>query len=186
MGIAPQTIHIPKWGTFLTTLVHSIARRRRPPRIRWPKVTLTWWQELQKRLAKTLRWWQQLKKKFPTAPLLLRQANRRRHVPQVNLNFAVRIPLRQLKQTRFCWPFSNWRRTPIQPISITTLAESRNCLNLFQRRCLHSAENQRNLNCLKMFSKQVWKFTISWRRKTKKQLPLSHAWWCSANFQKHH
>ena len=41
-------------------------------------------------------------------PLLLCQANRRRHVPQVNLNSAVRIPLRQLKQTRFCWPLNNW------------------------------------------------------------------------------
>ena len=48
----------------------------------------------------------------------------------------VRIPLRQLKPTRFCWPFNNWRRTPIQPISITTLAESQNCLNPSQRRCL--------------------------------------------------
>ena len=28
------------------------------------------------------------------------------------------------------WPFNNWRQTPIQPISITILAESRNCLNL--------------------------------------------------------
>ena len=36
--------------------------------------------------------------------------------PHVNLNSAVRIPLRQSKQTRFCWPFNNWRRTPIQPI----------------------------------------------------------------------
>ena len=60
---------------------------------------------------------QQLKKKFPTALLLLRQANRRSRAPQVNLNSAVKIPLRQLKQTRFCWPFNNWRRTPIQPIS---------------------------------------------------------------------
>ena len=30
----------------------------------------------------------------------------------------MRIPLRQLRQTRFCWPFRNWRRTPFQPISI--------------------------------------------------------------------
>ena len=40
------------------------------------------------------------------------------------------IPSRQLKQTRFCWPFNNWRRTPTQPISTTILAESRNCPNL--------------------------------------------------------
>ena len=41
--------------------------------------------------------------------------------------------LRQLKLTRFCWPFNNWRRTPTQPISITILAESRKCLNPSQR-----------------------------------------------------
>ena len=70
---------------------------------------------------------------FPIAPLLLRQANKRRRAPQVNLNVAVKIPLRQLRRTKFCWPFSNWRRTSIQPISITTLAESQNCLNLSQR-----------------------------------------------------
>ena len=91
--------------------------------------------------------------KFPTAPLLLRQANRRRRAPQVNHNFAVRIPLRQLRQTRFCWPFSNWQRTPIQPISTTTLAESRNCLNLSQQQCLRLMGNQRNSNCLKICSK---------------------------------
>ena len=30
MGIAPQTIPIPKWGIFLTNLVNSIAQRQRP------------------------------------------------------------------------------------------------------------------------------------------------------------
>ena len=49
---------------------------------------------------------------------------------QVHLNFAVKIPPRHLRQTRFCWPFNNWRRTPTQPISTTILAESRNCRNL--------------------------------------------------------
>ena len=33
MGIAPQTIPIPKWGIFLTTLVNSIAQRQKPTRI---------------------------------------------------------------------------------------------------------------------------------------------------------
>ena len=80
---------------------------------------------------------------------------KRRRVPQINLNMAVRIPLRQLRQTRFCWPLSNWRRTPIQPISITTLAESQNCLNPSQRQCLRLMENQRNSNCLKICSKRV-------------------------------
>ena len=48
-----------------------------------------------------------------------------------------------------------WRRTPIQRISITILAESRNCLSLSQRQCPHLTENQRNLNCLKICSKRV-------------------------------
>ena len=34
MGIAPQTIPIPRWGIFLTTLVNSIAQRQRLSRIR--------------------------------------------------------------------------------------------------------------------------------------------------------
>ena len=70
------------------------------------------------------------KKRFPTAPRVLHQGNRRRRAPQVNLNFAVKIPLRHLKQTKFCWPFSNWQRTVIQPILTTILAEFRNCRNL--------------------------------------------------------
>ena len=107
---------------------------------------MTWWQEVQKRFAFDLTWWQEFKKKFvsiptwrqklktrfPTAPLVLRQENKRRHAPRVSHNFAVRIPLRQLEQTRFCWPFNNWRQTVIQPISTTTSVESRNCLNLSQ------------------------------------------------------
>ena len=75
--------------------------------------------------------------------------------PQVNHNFAVRIPLRQLKQTRFCWRLNNWRRSPIQPISITIIAESRNCLNPSQRQGLRLMENHRNLSCLKICSKRV-------------------------------
>ena len=61
----------------------------------------------------------------------------------------------------------NWRRTPIQPISTIILAESRNCLNLWQRQCLRLTENQGNSNCLKIYSKRVWKSTISWRKKTR-------------------
>ena len=167
MGITPQTIPNPNWCIFLINLAGSIAQRQRPTHTWWPKITLTWWQEVQKRFVTTLTRWQQLKKKFPTALLLLRQANKRRRARQVNLNFVVRIPLQQLKQTKFCWPFNNWPRTPNQPISITVLAESRNCLNLSQRRCLRLMENQWNLNCLKIFFKRVWKSTISWRKKTK-------------------
>ena len=55
--------------------------------------------------------------RLPTAPLVLRQENKRSRASQVSHNSAVGISLRQLRQTRFCWPFKNWRRTPIQPIS---------------------------------------------------------------------
>ena len=79
----------------------------------------------------------------------------KRRALQVNINFAVRVPLRQLKQTSFCWPLNNWRRTPIRSKSITILAESRNCQNLSQRRFLHLTENQRNLSCLNIYSKRV-------------------------------
>ena len=34
-------------------------------------------------------------------------------------HFCSENTLRQLKQTRFCWPFNNWRRTAFQPISTT-------------------------------------------------------------------
>ena len=70
-------------------------------------------------------------------------------------NFAVRIPLRQLKQARFCWPFNKWRRTAIEPTSTLTSVESRNCLNPLQRQCPHLIENQKRSNCLKTYSKQV-------------------------------
>ena len=155
--ITPQTISIPKRGIFLITLASSIAQRQRPTHTWWPKTTLTWWQEVMKRFVTILTQWKQLKKKIPTAPLLLRRANKRRRVPQVNLSFAVRIPLQQLRQTRFCWLFSNWRRTPTQPISIRLLAEFRKCLNPSQRQCLRLTENQRNSNCLKICSQQIWK-----------------------------
>ena len=75
--------------------------------------------------------------------------------PQVSHNFAVRIPLQQLKQTRFCWPFNNWRRTVFQPILTTTSVESRNCLNPSQLQCQHFMENQKILNRSKIYSKQV-------------------------------
>ena len=81
--------------------------------------------------------------------------------PQVSHNFAVRTLLRQLKQTRFCWPFSNWRRTVIRPISTTTSQESQNCLSPSRQQCPPLTGNQRSLNCLKIYSKRVLKSTIS-------------------------
>ena len=176
-GDRSSTDPYPEGGIFLTTRDNSTVLRQ----TWWRKPILTWWQELQekfvtiltcwqevqKRFVTTLTRWQHFKKRFSSALLLLRQANRRRRAPQLNLNSAVRIPLRQLKLTTFCWPFNNWRRTPIQPISTKILAEFRNCLNPSQRRCLRLMANQRNSNCLKIYSKRVRKSTISWRKKTR-------------------
>ena len=116
---------------------------------------VTWWQEFKNRIAIVLTWWQEFKKRFPTAPLELLQGSKRMRAPQVSHNFAVRTPLRQLKQTRFCWPFSNWRRTLILPMSIPLVTESRNCLNPSRQQCPPSMGNQRSLNCLKIYSKRV-------------------------------
>ena len=63
--------------------------------------------------------------------------------------------LRQLKQTIFCWSFNNWRRAVILPMSITTVTNFQNCLNLSRQQCPPSTGKQRNLNCLKIYSKQV-------------------------------
>ena len=51
---------------------------------------------------------------------------------------------------RFCWPFSNCRRTVILPMSITTVTESQNCLSPSRQQCPPSTGNQRNLICLKI------------------------------------
>ena len=68
-----------------------------------------------------------VQKEIPTAPLDLRQKNKRRRTLQVIYNFAVKTPLRQLERARFCWPSNNWLRTVLQPNSTTTSRESRHC-----------------------------------------------------------
>ena len=83
------------------------------------------------------------------------QENKRRRAPQVSHNFALITPLRQLKQTRFCWPFSNWRRTVILPTPITAVTKFQNCLNPSRQHCPPSTGNHRNLNSLKIYSKRV-------------------------------
>ena len=181
LGIVPQTIPTSKWGTFLITLVILTSQRQ--------NTTLTWWQELQKKFATIPTWWQRLKKSFRTAPLVFRQAKKKRRTPQVSHNFAVRTPLRQLKQTRFCWTFNNWRRTAIQPISTTTSDESRNYLNLWQQQCPHLMKNQKRSKIRKDWKSVPNNFenpqSVDGRRQNK-PLPLSHAWWRSTDFQKHH
>ena len=73
---------------------------------------------------------QEFKKRLPTAPLRLLQVNKRRRTPQVTNNFAVRTPPRQLKQTRFSWPFNSWQATETPPTSTKTSTGFQNCPNL--------------------------------------------------------
>ena len=102
------------------TYPHMVTRVQEEIRNR--EIALTWWQEFKKKFAIALTWRQKLKDSFPTAPLVLRRENKRRRAPRLNHKFAVRIPLQQLKQTRFCWPFKKWRRTVIQPISTNNIS----------------------------------------------------------------
>ena len=60
------------------------------------------------------------------SPLHL-QESKKITAPQVIRNSAVKKPLRQLRQTNFCWRFSNWQITTILQIFITILKELPNC-----------------------------------------------------------
>ena len=111
--------------------------------------------------TRLLAWWQELKKWISIAPFGLLQENERSRAPQDTHNFAVRSPLRQLKQTTFCWPFNSWRTTATPPTSTITLTIFRKSLNPSQRQCPNSMGNQKTLNFLKISCKQVWKFTNS-------------------------
>ena len=66
-------------------------------------------------------WWQEVTKKSFTVPLVQLQESRKRTALPANRNSAVRKPLRQLSQTKFCWLFSSWQLTTILQISITIL-----------------------------------------------------------------
>ena len=92
---------------------------------------------------------------LPYCSLGLLQENKRRRAPQFSHHLAVRTPLRQLNQTRFCWPFSSWRAIAAPATSTTTLTKFQNWLNPSRQQCPPSPGNQRNLNCLKICSKQV-------------------------------
>ena len=93
-------------------------------------------------------------------------SNKRGRAPQVGHDFAFKTRMRQLKQTRFCWPFSNWQVTVNLPISRTTLTEYRKSPNPSLQQCLFLMKNLQKLICLKICSKQVWKTTNNSRKKT--------------------
>ena len=93
-------------------------------------------------------------------------SKKRRRASQISHNFAVRTPLRQLKQTRFCWFSNKWQVTVIVPSSTTTLTEYRNCPNPWLQQCVFLIGNQKTSNCLKICFKQVSTFTTNPRKKT--------------------
>ena len=146
---------------------------------------LTCGQEFKKKFVSISTWRQKLKKRFPSAGLELPQENKRRLAPQVSHNFAVRIPLRQLKQTRFCWPFNNWRQTVIKPSSTTISQESQNCLSPSRQQCPPWRGVREIWTVWRSIPNEFKNPQSAHRRRQNKLFPLSHAWWCAADVQKH-
>ena len=60
-------------------------------------------------------------------PLVHLQASRRKTALPVTRNSAVRTPLRQLRQTKICSPFSSWQITTILRIFTIISTECPNC-----------------------------------------------------------
>ena len=98
-------------------LVKTRERMRMTPRVTlilkqaysplFEKTATTWRQESKGRVQLVRTWWQEFTKKLCTAHLAHLPESRKRTALQVNLNFAAKLPLRQLKQTKFCWRFSS-------------------------------------------------------------------------------
>ena len=139
----------------------------------------TWWQEFKERVFATVTWWEELQNRFGiattwqeftkkslTAPLAHLQVSRKRTALQVNHNSAVKTSLRRLRQTKFCWPFNSWQTTTILQISVTISTEFPYCQSHLRQRCLLSTGNLKSSSCLKIFSKPVSKFIISWLKMT--------------------
>ena len=72
----------------------------------------------------------------------------------VNRNFAVKIPLRRLKQTKVCWHFSSWWTRITLQYSTRISTEFPNCQNLSRQQCPNSTGNLKSLSCLKSFSNE--------------------------------
>ena len=104
-------------------------------------------------------------KKSTFAQLGFLQENKWRRARQVSHKSAVKIPLRQMRQTSFCWLFNNWRATLVQPIRVTRSTEIQNCPNPSRQQCRPSIGNQKSLKCLKICSKQVWIMTTISQKK---------------------
>ena len=64
-------------------------------------------------------WLQEPQKKSLTATLESFQATRKKPVLQVKRNSAAKTPLRQSKETNFCWPCIGWQTTANLQILLT-------------------------------------------------------------------
>ena len=84
----------------------------------------------------------------------------------VSRNSAVRIPLRRLKHTKFCWRFSSWQITAILQTFIVTSTESTKCQSHSPQWCPRLTGTLGSLSCLKVFSKRASKFLIGWQMMT--------------------
>ena len=71
----------------------------------------------------------------------------------VNRNFAVRTPLRHMKQAKLCWPFSSWQIATILRNFQITSTEFPNSECDSPQRCPPLTRNLRNSSCLKTVSK---------------------------------
>ena len=177
MRIVPKNIPILKWDAPSISPVFQVLQTQTK--------LLSLWQEFKNRFSVALTWWQEFKKKSPFAPLGLLQVNKRWRAQHFSYNSALRTPLRQFRQARFCWLFSSCRATATQATSATTLTEFPNFQKPSLQQCPLSMGNQALLNCLNISSKRVQKSTISSKKKSKKLFPLSHACWCAVDVQKH-
>ena len=91
----------------------------------------------------------------------LSSGKQKRTALPVNRKSAVKTPMRRLKQTKSCWPFSNWQITTILQISLTELTEFPKCSSHSRQRCPPSTGNLKKSRCLKIFFRRVSKFIIS-------------------------
>ena len=87
--------------------------------------------------------------------------SRKRTALQVNRNFAAKIPLRQLRQTKFCWPFSSWQITLILRIFTIISTYSLNCQSHRPQQSPRLTGKLKNLSFLKTFFRRVSKFITS-------------------------
>ena len=146
----------PKTGIFIDKTTQNSG-----PEDRHDMVT-----ELQNRFATATTVSQKFTKKSLTAPLGHHRESSRRTALPINCNSAVKTPLRRLKQTNFCWPFSSWHITTILQFSITTWTKFPECQSHSRQRCPRSTGNLKNSSCLKIFSKRASKSIMSWLKKT--------------------